>query len=58
MPTTTIKPPKVYVAVKAEFDEHGTMFPRIITWEDGKQYKIAFKKKKDFKFIYDYLINR
>ena len=40
MQTTTIKPPKVYVAVKAEFDEYGTMFPRIITWEDGKQYKI------------------
>ena len=25
--------------------------------KDGKQYKIAFKKKKDFNYIYEYLKN-
>ena len=25
--------------------------------KDGKQYKIAFKKKKDFNFVYEYLKN-
>lgn len=38
--TTATKPPKVYVAVKADFAEDGTIFPRIITWEDGIRYKI------------------
>ena len=38
--TTAAKPPKVYVAVKADFAEDGTIFPRIITWEDGIRYKI------------------
>ena len=27
----------------------------IITRKDGKEYKIAFKKNKDFKVVYDYL---
>ena len=41
MQTTLVpKPPKVYVAVKADFAEDGTMFPRIITWEDGEKYEI------------------
>lgn len=40
MQTITTKPPKVYVAVRAEFDEYGTMFPREITWEDGEKFEI------------------
>lgn len=40
MRTTTTKLPKVYVAVRAEFDECGVMFPREITWEDGEKYEI------------------
>ena len=37
---TNAKPPKVYVAVKADFREDGLMLPREITWEDGEKYKI------------------
>ena len=33
--STTVKPPKVYVGVKADFRPDGMMLPRIITWEDG-----------------------
>lgn len=35
-----------------------TYFPGggiVLLLKDGKQYKIAFKKKKDFNFIYEYL---
>ena len=32
--------PKVYVAVKAEFNEDGIMLPRELTWEDGTRYEI------------------
>ncbi len=35
-----------------------TYFPgggMTVLLKDGKQYKIAFKKKKDFKFVYEYL---
>ena len=32
--------PKVYVAVKADFNEEGIMLPREITWEDGMKYEI------------------
>lgn len=39
MPTTT-KSPKVYVAVKADFKEDGTMLPREIIWEDGSKFPI------------------
>ena len=28
------------MAVKADFDEDGTLLPRIITWEDGEKYEI------------------
>lgn len=38
--TMTVKPPKVYVAVKADFREDGIMLPREITWEDGHRYEI------------------
>ena len=38
--TTSVKPPKVYVAVKAEFREDGVMLPRETTWEDGRKYEI------------------
>lgn len=38
--TTAVKPPKVYVAVKADFAADGTLLPRIITWEDGEKYEI------------------
>lgn len=38
--TTAVKPPKVYVAVKADFREDGVMLPREITWEDGRKYEI------------------
>ena len=31
---------KVYVAVKADFNEEGIMLPREITWEDGMRYTI------------------
>ena len=31
---------KVYVPVVVRFNEDGMMLPRIITWEDGKRYKI------------------
>lgn len=37
---TTNNPNKVYVAVKADFTEDGTMLPRTITWEDGRAYNI------------------
>ena len=39
--TTNAKPPKVYVAVKADFREDGVMLPREITWEDGRKYEIG-----------------
>lgn len=35
-----------------------TYFPgggMTVLLKDGKQYKIAFKKKSDFKFVYEYL---
>lgn len=37
-----------------------TYFPGgglVVTKKDGKEYKIAFKKKKDFNVVYDYLTN-
>lgn len=40
MQTTTVKSPKVYVAVKADFTEDGTLLPRIITWENGEKFTI------------------
>lgn len=40
MPTALNKSPKVYVAVKTDFTEDGTMLPREITWEDGEKYTI------------------
>lgn len=40
MQTSTAKPVKVYVAVKTDFSEDGTMLPREITWEDGEKFKI------------------
>lgn len=41
MQTTTAKSPKVYVAIKTDFTEDGTMMPREITWEDGKKFPIG-----------------
>lgn len=38
--TTTANPIKVYVAVKTDFTEEGTMIPREITWEDGEKFEI------------------
>ena len=35
---TTTTSTKVYVRVRADFSDDGTMFPREITWEDGKKY--------------------
>ena len=40
MQTTTTKLPKVYVPVRADFAEDGTLLPRVIVWEDGKKYQI------------------
>ena len=40
MRTTRINGPKVYVAVRAEFTEDGTMLPRELTWEDGEKFEI------------------
>ena len=48
MPITTAKTPKVYVAVRAEFTEDGTMLPREITWEDGEKYEIESLKASKF----------
>ncbi|MGE4484013.1 MAG: hypothetical protein AB7C97_02740 [Oscillospiraceae bacterium] len=31
---------KVYVAVTASFDENGRIFPREITWEDGRVFPV------------------
>lgn len=31
---------KVYVPVRVEFRDDGTMLPREITWEDGTKYEI------------------
>lgn len=31
---------KVYVSVHASFDAEGRMFPRALTWEDGRVYEI------------------
>ena len=53
MPITTAKTPKVYVAVRAEFTEDGTMLPREITWEDG-EIDIApeYLYKNSYKYNY------
>lgn len=40
MQTTMNKTPKVYVSVRAEFDEDGIMLPRELTWEDGAKFEI------------------
>ena len=40
MRTTATKAPKVYVSVRAEFDEDGIMLPRELTWEDGEKFEI------------------
>lgn len=40
MQTTMNKAPKVYVSVRAEFDEDGIMLPRELTWEDGAKFEI------------------
>ena len=32
--------PKVYVPVRAAFDENGNIRPLEITWEDGRRYPI------------------
>ena len=40
MQTTTAKSAKVYVAVRADFAEDGTLHPRVITWEDGEKFAI------------------
>ena len=31
---------KVYVAVRASFDDEGTLIPTSITWEDGREFEI------------------
>lgn len=35
-----LKGVKVYVPVRVEFREDGTMLPREITWEDGERFQI------------------
>ena len=40
MRTTMTTAPKVYVSVRAEFDEEGVMLPRELTWEDGEKFEI------------------
>lgn len=35
-----LKSVKVYVPVRVEFREDGTMLPREITWEDGERFQI------------------
>ena len=34
------KPIKVYVPVDLAVDKNGQMYPRTITWEDGRKYEI------------------
>lgn len=34
------KPIKVYVPVDVAVDSNGQMYPRTITWEDGRKYEI------------------
>lgn len=34
------KPIKVYVPVEIDVDSNGQMYPRTITWEDGRKYEI------------------
>ncbi|MGN1007351.1 MAG: hypothetical protein ACI4PV_00250 [Butyricicoccus sp.] len=34
------KPIKVYVPVEIDVDSNGQMYPRMITWEDGRKYEI------------------
>ena len=31
---------KVYVAVRASFDDEATLIPTSITWEDGREFEI------------------
>ena len=38
---------KVYVKVTSDFDSTGYMEPRVITWSDGRTFKID--KVKDFR---------
>ncbi|MDD4291025.1 MAG: hypothetical protein PHX51_02135 [Clostridia bacterium] len=33
-------PIKVYVSVKADFRSDGTLFPRVLIWEDGREFDI------------------
>lgn len=37
---STTKPIKVYVKVRVDFAQDGTMLPRVIVWEDGEKYTI------------------
>lgn len=34
------KPIKVYVPIEIDVDSNGQMYPRTITWEDGRKYEI------------------
>lgn len=48
MKTTIIpKTEKIYVKVNSDFDSTGYMQPRMITWEDGRVFKI--ERVKDFR---------
>ena len=38
---------KIYVKVNSDFDATGYMLPRVITWSDGRQFKI--EEVRDFR---------
>ena len=31
---------RIYVKIRADFDENGIMLPRLIIWEDGRKFPI------------------
>ena len=31
---------RIYVKIRADFDENGIMLPRVIIWEDGRRFPI------------------
>ncbi len=44
-PQNRVNKVKVYVPVRASFDENGLMKPTEITWEDGRRYTIDKVKR-------------
>ena len=49
MPVTAVNSPKVYVSVRADFREDGLMLPRVIKWEDGRNYVTDIRQAASLK---------